>query len=420
MAGQGGGRRACAETAPASQWRGRDTSRDSTAEARRTGRGSGTSGQSARTVTSWAAGSSPATPPAPWLSPTGLAQPPRRARPAAPPVLSTAVSLLCAPGCSPCFRRGHDPASLTGFAHTYTRTHTRTLPHSARACSRVVLSLSAPRQVTACRKRGSRRSPRGKCTNRSCVRGFVPRRPGWTAPSRSCVCSCAQTLVGSGPRGQLADQPSEGRAPRTLEASGGSRPGSSSRCRLSAQSPGQGAATGLAWLPPARLLPVRAAPSEQPPLAAVRSPPPWWFFSSKNRSPSASRFPVCVWGQSPGLVLWPCPPQRTGPPRLQPSAHALPCPARRLKVEELEGERSRLEESKKQLETQLERLTLMVSAGVSPPPCSLLRWQGCGSRTCGQGPTPTRTPLTRLPGARPESHREGAPPPALEPQPVCA
>ena len=95
------------------------------------------------------------------------------------------------------------------------------------------------------------------------------------------------------------------------------------------------------------------------------------------------------------------------------------CSARRLKVEELEGERSRLEESKKQLETQLERLTLLVSVGCRCPPGFLLPSQGCGSPTHSQGPPPTHTPLPGLPRACPKSHREDTLPPAPEPQPVC-
>lgn len=44
------------------------------------------------------------------------------------------------------------------------------------------------------------------------------------------------------------------------------------------------------------------------------------------------------------------------------------CSPRRLKVEELEAERSRLEEEKKALEAQLERLTLQVSLSKARPP----------------------------------------------------
>lgn len=41
-----------------------------------------------------------------------------------------------------------------------------------------------------------------------------------------------------------------------------------------------------------------------------------------------------------------------------------------MKIEELEGERSRLEEEKKVLEAQLERFTLQVSLGDRPSLCS--------------------------------------------------
>ena len=44
------------------------------------------------------------------------------------------------------------------------------------------------------------------------------------------------------------------------------------------------------------------------------------------------------------------------------------CSPCRLKVEELEAERSRLEEEKKTLEAQLERLTLQVSSSEARPP----------------------------------------------------
>ena len=44
------------------------------------------------------------------------------------------------------------------------------------------------------------------------------------------------------------------------------------------------------------------------------------------------------------------------------------CTQSRLKVEELEAERSRLEEEKRALEAQLERLTLQVSLSKARPP----------------------------------------------------
>lgn len=46
------------------------------------------------------------------------------------------------------------------------------------------------------------------------------------------------------------------------------------------------------------------------------------------------------------------------------------CTPGRMKIEELEGERSRLEEEKKVLEAQLERFTLQVSLGDQPSLCS--------------------------------------------------
>lgn len=46
----------------------------------------------------------------------------------------------------------------------------------------------------------------------------------------------------------------------------------------------------------------------------------------------------------------------------------MPCPCR-LKVEELEGERSRLEQEKQALEMQMERLTLQVGDGLAREMC---------------------------------------------------
>lgn len=61
-------------------------------------------------------------------------------------------------------------------------------------------------------------------------------------------------------------------------------------------------------------------------------------------------------------------------------------PSCRLKIEELAQERSRLEEDKKLLEAQLERLTLQVSLQDAPPRVLLDRRPRGLSRTCGLSP----------------------------------
>ena len=79
-----------------------------------------------------------------------------------------------------------------------------------------------------------------------------------------------------------------------------------------------------------------------------------------------SRFYKCVLGNEPfnRLVTFPL-----FLPRGRATVGLLSrvCSPCRLKVEELEGERSRLEEEKKVLETQLERLTLQVSSSGACP-----------------------------------------------------